>query len=99
MNVPKKLTTTLSTKGQMVLPKAVRESRGWGEGMRLVVEDRPEGVLLKAEPSKPLFPPTHIDDVVGILKRPGQRRVSDAEMHAAVREAAAARYERSFRKC
>lgn len=93
-----RLTTTLSTKGQMVLPKAVRDRRGWGEGMRLVVEDHPEGVLLKAEPEEPVFTPTRMEDVFGMLKRPGQRAISDAEMRAAVREAAAKRYERSLRR-
>src|SRR5436309_3010030 len=44
------LTTTVSTKGQVILPKAVRERRNWGAGTRLVVEDTPEGVLLKAAP-------------------------------------------------
>ncbi len=93
-----KITTTLSTKGQMVLPKAVRDRRGWGEGVRLVVEDTPHGVLLNAEDAEPLFPPTRLEDVVGILKRPGQRPASIDEMKLAVREAAVERYARSLRK-
>jgi AbrB family looped-hinge helix DNA binding protein len=48
-------TTTLSTKGQVILPKSIREGRRWGPGTRLLVEDTPEGVLLKPAP---LFPPT-----------------------------------------
>jgi AbrB family looped-hinge helix DNA binding protein len=31
------LTTTVSTKGQVILPKAVRDSRHWTAGTRLVV--------------------------------------------------------------
>ncbi len=92
-----KLITTLSTKGQMVLPKAVRDRRGWGEGVRLVVEDTPHGVLLTAEDAVPLFPPTRLDDVSGILKRPGQRKITDEEIRQAAREGAAERYERSLR--
>jgi AbrB family looped-hinge helix DNA binding protein len=93
-----KLTTVLSTKGQMVLPKAVRDRRGWGEGVRLVVEDTPQGVLLKAEDAEPLFPPTRMEDVVGVLKRPGQRPASDEDIRRAARQGAAERYQRGLRK-
>ena len=44
------LTTTLSTKGQVILPKALRDALDWKPGTRLVVENTPEGVLLKAAP-------------------------------------------------
>ncbi len=43
------LKTKVSTKG-VVLPKAIREKRGWGAGAELIVEERPEGVLLRAAP-------------------------------------------------
>ena len=43
-----RLTTTVSTKGRIVLPKAVRAPRRWGAGTRLVVENTPDGVLLKS---------------------------------------------------
>jgi AbrB family looped-hinge helix DNA binding protein len=56
------LTTTVSSKGQVVLPKAVRNKRRWNPGTRLIVEDTPEGVLLKPAP---LFPPTRLEDVFG----------------------------------
>ena len=42
-----KLTTTLSAKGQVVLPTEIRRRRHWVAGMRLVVEDTPEGVMLR----------------------------------------------------
>jgi AbrB family looped-hinge helix DNA binding protein len=41
-----RLTTTVSTKGQVILPKAIRELRGWGPGTKLLVQYTPEGVLL-----------------------------------------------------
>lgn len=56
-------TTKLSSKGQIILPKSVRESRRWQPGMEFIVEDRPEGVLLR--PAKP-FQPTRLQDVIGI---------------------------------
>ena len=61
-------TTRLSTKGQMILPKAIRERRKWGVGTELSVEDTPDGVLIRAAVTKPIFPPTRIEDVAGCLK-------------------------------
>jgi len=57
-------TTTVSTKGQVILPKAIRQRRHWEPGTRLVVEDTPEGVLLKPAP---VFAPTRPEDVAGML--------------------------------
>ena len=58
-------TTTVSTKGQVILPKPIRDARKWPPGTRLVVEDRPEGVLLRAEVARP-FPPTTIEEVLAL---------------------------------
>jgi AbrB family looped-hinge helix DNA binding protein len=68
MNAPDNLTTTVSTKGQVILPKAVRDRRHWAPGTRLVVEETPDGVLLKLAP---LFPPTRLEDVFGSLRHSG----------------------------
>ena len=40
-------TTKLSSKGQVVLPKSVRDQHGWGEGTEFVVESTAQGVLLR----------------------------------------------------
>ncbi len=53
MSRPSSLTTTLSTKGQIILPAAIRKARAWPPGTRLMVEDTTEGVLIKAAPSLP----------------------------------------------
>ena len=68
MSAAKKLTTTLSTKGQLILPKAIREQKQWRPGTRLVLEETPEGVLIRAAP---LFAPTTVDRVFGCLKYNG----------------------------
>ena len=64
-----RLTTTVSTKGQVILPKAVRDQKKWGAGTRLTVENREDGVLLKAAP---WFVPTEIDAVCGSLDFEGR---------------------------
>jgi AbrB family looped-hinge helix DNA binding protein len=74
------LTTTLSTKGQVILPSAIRRSRRWRPGARLVVEDTPEGVLLKAAPQ---FAPTRPEDVFGSLPHSGPPKTIE-EMKAAI---------------
>jgi AbrB family looped-hinge helix DNA binding protein len=75
-----KLTTVVSTKGQVILPKAVRDQRGWKPGTKLTVEQTPDGVILKPEP---LFPPTTLDEVYGCLKWEGPP-ISLEEMDAAI---------------
>jgi AbrB family looped-hinge helix DNA binding protein len=75
-------TTTVSTKGQVILPKVIRQRRHWGPGTRLVVEDTPDGVLLKPAP---LFPPTRPEDVAGILAYKGPPKTLE-EMDAAITE-------------
>lgn len=72
--------TTVSTKGQVILPKAIRRRRDWDAGTRLIVEDTPEGVLLKAAPA---FAPSRSDAVFGMLPHIGAP-VSLEEMEAGV---------------
>ena len=80
MKTDEKPTTIVSTKGQVVLPKAVRQSRRWGSGTRLIVEDTADGVLLKAAPA---FAPTDPHDVFGCLKTRGKPKTLD-EMNASI---------------
>lgn len=68
MGVHDRITTVISTKGQVILPKAIRDSRRWPAGTRLAVEDTPDGVLLRPIP---IFPETTLDSVVGCLKPKG----------------------------
>jgi AbrB family looped-hinge helix DNA binding protein len=68
MGKVEKLTTVISTKGQVILPKAIRDQRHWDAGTKLLVENTAEGVLLKAVP---LFAPTTIDEAFGILAYSG----------------------------
>jgi AbrB family looped-hinge helix DNA binding protein len=79
-----KLTTTVSTKGQVILPKAVRDQRRWEPGTRLTVEDTGEGVLLRAAP---LFAPTEITAVAGSLRYSGKAITIEQMDSAIAREA------------
>jgi len=77
-------TTKLSSKGQVIIPKSVRDSKGWREGDELLVEIVPEGVLFRPLPD---VPRTSIEDVAGCLRYRGPRR-SLAEMDEGVRRLA-----------
>jgi AbrB family looped-hinge helix DNA binding protein len=66
--VQERITTTVSTKGQVILPKAIRDQRQWSAGTKLIVEETPEGVLLK---SLPVFAPTDMTAVFGSLRPTG----------------------------
>jgi AbrB family looped-hinge helix DNA binding protein len=64
------LTTTVSTKGQVILPKAIRDLLHWDVGTRLAVEQTADGVLLK--PLTTEFAPTRPEDVFGSLHYQGE---------------------------
>lgn len=90
-------TTVVSTKGQVVLPKDVRERRNWPPGTRLVVEETAEGVLLR--PGRPTRVTT-LDDVVGMVKYHGPPHTIE-EMNQGVLDGVAedwARFEKQSRE-
>ena len=84
MTRPSRATTTVSTKGQVILPKAVRDQLQGPAGARLEVEALEDHVILRRAP---LFPPTSIDDVFGSLKTSRPSRTIE-EMDAGVMEEA-----------
>jgi AbrB family looped-hinge helix DNA binding protein len=75
-----KRSTTVSTKGQVSLPKAIREERRWRAGTRLTVENTPDGVLLK--PASP-FPAAKPADVFASLPYRGRSKTLE-EMEAGI---------------
>ena len=85
-----KLTTTVSTKGQVILPSAIRQRREWGAGTRLIVEETDDGVLLKRAPA---FAATRSEEVFGLLPHRGDPK-SIEEMNAAVLAEARRRHDR-----
>jgi len=61
--------TKLSSKGQLVLPKWLRESRNWQPGTKFAIEEVMDGLLLR--PLQP-FPPTRLEQVAGCLPYRGK---------------------------
>jgi AbrB family looped-hinge helix DNA binding protein len=82
--------TTVSTKGQVILPKSIRQRRHWDAGTRLIVEDTPDGVVLKAAP---VFKLTRPEQVFGSLKTTGPPKTLQ-EMDAGIAAEARRRYAR-----
>lgn len=84
-------TTVLSSKGQVIIPKALRAARRWGPGTQLEVHDTPEGLLLR--PAAPKTKVSLAGGLAAIRTRIGYSgpAVSLAEMDAAVLGEAARR--------
>lgn len=62
------ITTTVSTKRQVILPKTIRNQRNWAPGTKLTVENTADGILQR---TAPIFPATRPEDVFGCLKDKG----------------------------
>lgn len=73
-------TTKLSSKGQVILPKAIRSAHDWRPGLEFVAEDTDEGVLLR-----PLKPCTSVrlEEVIGCVGYTGPVRTVE-EMDEAI---------------
>ena len=83
-------TTKLSSKGQVILPVAIRTAYQWKAGVEFAVEDTGDGVLLR--PLKP-FAVTSLDDVAGCAAYTGKAHTLD-EMDNAITAEIKARHAR-----
>ena len=81
--------TKLSSKGQVVLPKAIREALNWPPGADLTVEQGEDCVVLRRKPS---YPPTTIDEVSGMFKF--DRPITDKMIEAAIESEVRRRWRR-----
>lgn len=61
-------TITLSTKGQVVIPKEIRDKLHWEAGTELTLTANASGVTLKAAPKKS---GRNLADLIGMLKHDG----------------------------
>lgn len=79
-------TITMSTKGQVVIPRELRERLGWGAGTLLQLHSHGGGVILR--PIRP-FVETQAESLLGLLAYAGPPR-SIEEMNDAIAQGAAA---------
>ena len=74
------LTIRLSTKGQLVVPKEIRERHGWSAGSELVFEDLGDKVVLREARE---VPETRLEDLIGCTGYRGPARTLE-EMEAGI---------------
>ena len=71
---------TITTKGQVTIPKSVRDSLmlNTGDKIEFLVTDKREALI------RPIS--KKVDEVFGILHKPGRKTVSVEEMDATIRQ-------------
>ena len=77
--------TTLSSKGQLVLPKTLRDRKQWKAGSKLTLEDVPDGVMVRLVPTKRK---RSVDEVYGMLRYEGPP-LSETEIERRIDESLA----------
>jgi len=74
-------TIRLSSKGQVVIPKEIRDRFHWEAGIELVVEKRAGGIVLRPRAGGAT---TRVRDGLGLLARKGRRGITQEAMDAGV---------------
>ena len=74
------MTSRLSTKGQLIIPKEIRDRHGWRSGVELEIEERDECVIVRLADAAP---ETTLEDLIGCTGYQGPRR-SLGDMEAAI---------------
>lgn len=69
-------TVKLSSKGQIVIPKEIRESRHLAAGTEFIVSFIGNEIRLMPVP---VFPRTRVEDVAGALAKPDRKRLTEEE--------------------
>lgn len=82
---------TLSSKGQLVLPKSVRDRHGWKAGDRFQVVETAGAVLLRAlqEPASGPTASVVFAEIAALVAAASPAAISDAEAQAAAATALA----------
>lgn len=80
---------TMTSKGQVTLPKDIRDKLKLKAGDSLDFRQMPDGSVIMRAANRSVF------DLVGLLARPGQQPVSVEEMDEAIGRAVSEEYQRS----
>ncbi len=75
------MTTRLSTKGQLIIPKDLRDHLGWGPGSELSIQEQGGQLVIRLAEDE--FPETTVRDLLGSAGYTGPRR-SLEDMEAAI---------------
>jgi AbrB family looped-hinge helix DNA binding protein len=75
-------TVTLSSKGQLVIPKGVRDDAHIVAGSRLQVQYLDGEIRLRPLPAQGT---ATLSEVAGCLAKPGRKRLTEAQTRAAIR--------------
>lgn len=80
----------VTSKGQITIPKEVRDKMNLHPGDKVLFEETQEGDVKISAQKKSIL------RLAGILHRPGQKKVSIEEMNEAIKQRAVDRYKRSL---
>ncbi len=75
------LTTKLSSRGQLVIPKQVRDAHQWSENTEFSVREQGDGIFLTPLPAKAKSRP--LSALIGSLP-PAKRKLSNSDLCAPV---------------
>ena len=82
----------MTSKGQVTLPKNIRDKLKLKAGDRLDFQEMPDGSVVMRAVNLSVF------DLIGLLAKPGQKPVTVEEMNEGIAQAVVERYERSLEK-
>ena len=83
---------TLTSKGQLTLPKAIRDAMKLDAGSKLDISMGPDGTLRMRALTK------GVDDLFGLLRRPGHKTPPVAEVDKQIGDYLGAKHERIRRE-
>lgn len=76
--------TTLSSKGQIVVPRQIRQNHGWQPGLSFTITEKDDSIILVPISAKKT---SKLEDVIGCVGYHGKKK-SFAQMDAGILEEA-----------
>ena len=94
MTTAAKIKSHMSSKGQVVIPKSLRDAKGLGAGSEVEFVDHPEGVLMRLPERKKKF---SLEDLLNVLPPYEGPPVTDRMIEEGIDAAMQERWERKER--